>query len=105
MQSASGGSIVPKSGDISEAGREADPSTVFPETERKHEPSSLRRTSPRERVVRRGDTLTGLLQEEYGRVDQQLIDTVKQTNPQIVNPDVILRGSTIVLPEVPEGSQ
>jgi phage tail protein X len=65
----------------------------------------LRRTSPRERVVRRGDTLTGLLQEEYGRVDQQLIDTVKQTNPQIVNPDVILRGSTIVLPEVPEGSQ
>jgi phage tail protein X len=52
----------------------------------------------RTRVIRKGDTLNELLQEEYGRADGRLIDAVKQSNPQIVDPNLILSGSKIVLP-------
>jgi phage tail protein X len=52
----------------------------------------------RTRVIRKGDTLNELIQEEYGRTDEKLIEAVKQSNPKIVNPDLIMSGSKIVLP-------
>ena len=59
----------------------------------------------RTRVIRKGDTLNELLQEEYGRADGRLIEAVKQSNPKIVNPDFILSGSKIVLPVPPHQSE
>jgi general secretion pathway protein A len=55
----------------------------------------------RTRVIRKGDTLNELIQEEYGRTDEKLIEAVKQSNPKIVNPDLIMSGSKIVLPSTP----
>ena len=57
--------------------------------------------SSRTRVVRKGDTLNELIQKEYGRTDEKLIEVVKQSNPKIVNPDLIVSGSIIVLPVPP----
>ena len=59
----------------------------------------------RTRVIRKGDTLNELIQEEYGRTDEKLIEAVKQSNPKIVNPDLIMSGSKIVLPVPPHQSE
>lgn len=59
----------------------------------------------RTKVVQKGDALSSLLQEEYRHTDPRLIESVKETNPQIVNPDLIMSGSKIVLPASPEGRQ
>jgi len=121
VQSTPSSSITSRREKTSQTEREANISKVFPEAEEKQEPSSVRVTQAetagnkaegsrsdtpaRARVVQRGDTLTGVLQEEYGRVDQRIIDAVKQTNPQIIDPDIILPGSKIVLPEIPENNR
>ena len=59
------------------------------------------------RVVKPGDTLSGLIGEVY-RVSPKsarapsLVDLVKQHNPAIIDPDVISVGSVIRFPELPK---
>jgi general secretion pathway protein A len=58
------------------------------------------------RVVKPGDTLSGLISEVYGltpksAVQPPLIDLVKQHNPAIKDSNVIVAGSEIRFPELP----
>ncbi|OPY80548.1 MAG: hypothetical protein A4E65_01423 [Syntrophorhabdus sp. PtaU1.Bin153] len=59
---------------------------------------------PKVRVIRKGDTLAGIIEEEYGWADEELIAAVKRKNPQIVDPDLIVPGNKIVLPDMSEGN-
>ena len=59
------------------------------------------------RVVKPGDTLSGLISEVYGvtpksAVQSPLIDLVKQYNPAIKDSNVIVAGSEIRFPELPK---
>ena len=59
------------------------------------------------RVVRRGETLSDLIREVYGisttaARGPSLIDLVKQHNPAIIDPNLILAGSVIRFPELPK---
>jgi nucleoid-associated protein YgaU len=59
------------------------------------------------RVVKRGETLSELIRKVYGvsteaTLGPSLIDLVKQHNPAIIDPDLILAGSVIRFPELPK---
>jgi general secretion pathway protein A len=62
-------------------------------------------TKPRSRVskairaVKEGDNLSQIAQETYGSSSRQYVEWVRRHNPQIVDPDIILPGQKIVLPE------
>jgi general secretion pathway protein A len=50
------------------------------------------------REVRKGESLSQIILEAYGSHSREYIKWVKQHNPQIVDPDIILPGQQIVLP-------
>jgi nucleoid-associated protein YgaU len=50
------------------------------------------------RYVREGENLSKIAMETYGSQSEDYIEWVKQHNPQILNPDIILPGQKIVLP-------
>jgi len=50
------------------------------------------------RSVREGESLSKIAMEAYGSQSEEYIEWVKQHNPQIRNPDIILPGQDIVLP-------
>jgi phage tail protein X len=50
-------------------------------------------------TVRKGDTLSQILVDKYGRFDADLLRRVLAANPQIADPNLILVGWNIVLPE------
>jgi nucleoid-associated protein YgaU len=52
------------------------------------------------RVAKPGDTLTKLVAEVYGSCNKRLFDAVRQRNPHVANPDIVLVGQTIVFPEM-----
>lgn len=54
------------------------------------------------RVVKRGDWLIKLVREVYGSSNDDLVNLVKQHNPQIRNSDILQPGDTIVFPKAPE---
>lgn len=59
------------------------------------------------RVVKRGETLSGLIREVYhtspnSALEDSLIHLVKQHNPAIIDSDLILAGSVIRFPEPPK---
>jgi len=51
------------------------------------------------RAVREGENLSQIAMETYGSENVKYLEWVKQHNPDIVNPDVILPGQYVVLPE------
>jgi len=51
------------------------------------------------RAVKEGENLSQITIETYGSEDVKYLEWVKQHNPQIVNPDFILPGQYVVLPE------
>jgi len=55
---------------------------------------------PLRRVVNRGENLSGLVREVYGRCDAALIEWVRVSNPRIGNADLVLAGDTIVFPDI-----
>jgi hypothetical protein len=62
------------------------------------------RTMPRKnstvlRAVREGENLSQIVMETYGSENVKYLEWVKQHNPDIVNPDFILPGQYVVLPE------
>jgi len=61
------------------------------------------KVAPVLKTVEKGDTLTKLTEDVYGKADGKLIRVIQDSNPQIVDPNLIQRGSTIVFPELPEG--
>ena len=59
------------------------------------------------RVVKRGETLSDLIREVYHTspnptLESSLIDLVRQHNPAILDPNLILTGSVIRFPELPK---
>ncbi|MEX2493181.1 MAG: AAA family ATPase [Nitrospirales bacterium] len=50
------------------------------------------------RSVQEGENLSKIAMEAYGSHSEEYIEWVKQHNPQILNPDIILPGQKIVLP-------
>ncbi|HNR32239.1 MAG TPA: AAA family ATPase [Candidatus Hydrogenedentes bacterium] len=52
-----------------------------------------------ERRVGRGDCLTRLVAEVYGRSTPALLEAVRRENPQVANVDIIWFGDTLVFPE------
>ena len=51
------------------------------------------------REVKEGENLSQITMETYGSKNVKYLEWVKQHNPQIVNPDFILPGQKVVLPE------
>ena len=51
------------------------------------------------RAVKEGENLSQIAMETYGSENVKYLEWVKQHNPHIVNPDVILPGQNVVLPE------
>lgn len=51
-------------------------------------------------TVRKGETLSQIIIDRYGHFDNELLRDVVQANPQITDPNLILVGWTIVLPDV-----
>lgn len=58
-----------------------------------------RETRVNQRVVEKGDTLSRLIREKYGTYDRDLLSWVRQNNPQIRDPNRIMIGDEIVLPD------
>jgi nucleoid-associated protein YgaU len=54
-------------------------------------------------TVRAGDTLWEIVRERYGRADTATVEAVAAANPTIVDPDLILVGWKITLPELDVG--
>jgi general secretion pathway protein A len=57
---------------------------------------------PQIRTVRRGDTLTGLIESVYGHSDRKLIESLQKSNPGIKDINQILVGQEITFPEPKE---
>ena len=67
---------------------------------RKRETLSTSRGNSRViRIVEEGENLSQITAEVYGSENKKFLEWVKQHNPQIVNPHLILPGQHIVLPE------
>lgn len=57
------------------------------------------RVSTATRAVKEGENLSQITNEAYGSSSMQYLEWVRQHNPQIVDPNIILPGQKIVLPE------
>jgi nucleoid-associated protein YgaU len=55
--------------------------------------------NPITRAVKEGDNLSQIANEAYGSSSRQYVEWVRQHNPQISDPNIILPGQKIVLPE------
>lgn len=55
------------------------------------------------RTIKKGDTLTRLIVDRYGYVDDRIITLVREKNPWIRNADKIYTGFDLVLPEIDKG--
>ncbi len=62
-------------------------------------------SSPFTRAVKYGESLSQIAIETYGSENGKYLEWVKQHNPHIANPDFILPGQSIVLPEYPKRSR
>ncbi|WP_447968799.1 AAA family ATPase [Nitrospira sp. M1] len=58
----------------------------------------------RSRVVELGESLSQITHETYGSTKREYIEWVKQHNPHIMNPNMILPGQYLVLPEYQQGA-
>jgi general secretion pathway protein A len=63
---------------------------------------SKHETLPKKKIVIRGDTLTKLANEVYGKSDNEVLGLVREKNPQIADPNLIHEGSTIIFPDLPK---
>jgi general secretion pathway protein A len=68
--------------------------------ERKTLSDDARKSFPLMKIVKKGDTISGLGAVIYGSFDGEMIDRIKEVNPWIRNPDVIYEGNIIVFPEM-----
>ena len=60
------------------------------------------RVSSVTRAVKEGDNLSQIANEAYGSSSRQYVEWVRQHNPQISDPNIILPGQKIVLPDFPK---
>jgi type II secretory pathway predicted ATPase ExeA/phage tail protein X len=63
---------------------------------------SKQETLPMKKIVVRGDTLSKLANEVYGKSDGEVLILVRGKNPQIADPNLIHTGSTIIFPDLPK---
>lgn len=62
--------------------------------------ASSNNRGPRKRIAKKGDTLTSLILETYGRIDADLLNFIKENNPGIKDSNLIIVGTEIVFPEL-----
>ena len=72
------------------------PSLSHPESKEVAGPAPV---TPGKVTVGYGDTLYNIIKDAYGRYDQRLLDSVLENNPQLLNPNRIMAGQVIQLPE------
>lgn len=63
-----------------------------------HQDAKPDRASTVSKVAVRGTSLSRMAQEVYGTSDVEIIKLIRKHNPQIINPDIIHAGTTIVFP-------
>jgi general secretion pathway protein A len=57
-------------------------------------------------VVRKGDTLSGIVKMHYGTsIDSSLIQALKDANDELTDPNLLVPGQTLILPALGEGLQ
>jgi phage tail protein X len=78
------------------------PEKTFQATIRQPLAVSKQETSLVEKTVVRGDTLTKLANEVYGKSDGEVLGLIRDKNPQIADPNFIHVGSTIIFPDLPK---
>jgi general secretion pathway protein A len=61
-------------------------------------PESTQPAKPVSIIVKRGENLTGLIRSFYGFADDEVIEMVKQNNPQIRDTNIITPGQQILFP-------
>ncbi|GJL65255.1 MAG: hypothetical protein NPIRA05_02260 [Nitrospirales bacterium] len=85
---------------ISDGGHRSLQSKKFPSTatQQKQGGAAVHHSTMR-RAVKVGESLSQIAQEAYGSTKKKYIEWVRRHNPNIVNPDMILPGQYIVLPE------
>jgi len=72
---------------------------VTPAPVKKQEENPPKKTVPEQTVVvQDGDTLCKILYRAYGRYNQAIVRAVQEKNPRLSNPDQILIGQKIWLP-------
>lgn len=59
----------------------------------------IQKTFPRTRLVKKGENLSKITNEIYGSNDPEYVQWVRDHNSEITNPDFILPGQQIILPE------
>jgi general secretion pathway protein A len=66
-------------------------------------PSSGSTSAPSQRVVvvERGSSLYRLIMDEYGEYNLGLLEIVMAANPEISDPEIVISGLRVVLPELP----
>jgi hypothetical protein len=62
------------------------------------QPESTQHAKPVSIIVKRGENLTGLIRSFYGFADDEIIEMVKQNNPQIRDTNIITPGQQILFP-------
>lgn len=97
--------VTPVAADLSPRGSEIAGETALPGVAAATEttprtPAPAAAPVDRELVVSAGDTLGGLVNAVYGRVDLTLLDVVRQANPSVTDVDVIVVGQRLRFPPV-----
>jgi general secretion pathway protein A len=62
-------------------------------------------SSTREVIVQRGTTLMAIARQIYGEDSPELIRKILEANPTVSNPDLIVAGSKLILPQAPHITQ
>ncbi len=85
-------------------GAGADPAKAGPEPVlQKSSDAAFRKASQKAdyvRTIKKGDTLSSLIREQYGYVDDRMITLVRDSNPWIKNSNMIFTGFDLVLPYI-----
>jgi general secretion pathway protein A len=69
------------------------------------EPEAAEKVAPQTVKVQPGDTLTKLAVAIYGRADQEVLDLVKEANPNLSDTNRILLGQVLIFPPLGEKSR
>ncbi len=65
-----------------------------------HQSGTTDRPRTVSKVAIRGASLSRMALEVYGTSDAEIIKLIRKHNPQIVNPDIIVEGATIIFPSL-----
>jgi general secretion pathway protein A len=83
---------------MSDRSPETDEATQTTTAAERHRGEMAERSPTVSKVAIRGSSLSKMAQQVYGTSDAEIIKLIREHNPQITDPDIIVEGSTIVFP-------